>query len=219
VSEVPVTGRWGARVIALLFVAAILTSAPIWWRFALPVLDGASLPKHPDHAPLLVAHALGGTAMLGAGALALYVGWTKRWRRWHKVIGYSYLGGGSMGALAALVLSIRPAHPPLSVGVATGALAVTWLAFAAMALRASVNRRFDSHREWVIRSYVVTWTFVGCRIAQEAPVFGYLGEEGATAGIWLYWIAPVLICEIALQWRRGAPLSRRESGTSDPRGG
>jgi len=97
---------------------------------------------------------------------------------------------------------LRP-HPPVSVGVATATLAVTWLAFAAMAWRAAWNRRFDTHREWVIRSYVVTWTFVGCRLAQLVPVFGYLGEEGVTAGIWLYWVAPVLVCEIALQWRRG----------------
>jgi hypothetical protein len=207
-SEVPVTGRRGARAIAALFVAALLAAAPIWWLFALPVLSGTKLPQHPGHVPILLAHAMGGTFMLGAGALALYVGWTKRWRRWHKGIGHSYLGVGGVGALAGLFLSLNPPHPPFSVGVATGALAVTWLAFAAMALRAAVNRRFDSHREWVIRSYVVTWTFVGCRIAQNVPVFAHLGEEGITAAIWLYWVAPVLICEVALQWRRGAPLSR-----------
>ena len=144
--------------------------------------------------------------MLGTGALALYVGWTRRWRRWHKVIGYSYFGGGALGAVVALILSIRLNHTPLSLGVATATLAVVWLAFAAMALRAAVNNRFESHREWVVRSYVVSWTFVECRIAQEFRGFDYLGDEGLTAGIWLYWIAPVLMCEIALQWRRGSRL-------------
>lgn len=199
--------RPGARIMALLFALSLVTAIPIWWRFALPVLGGARLGSHAGHTALIMAHAVGGTFMLGAGALALYIGSTRRWRSWHKVIGYSYFGGGALGAVAALFLSITLAHPPLSVGVATATLAVVWLAFAAMALRAAVNQRFDSHREWVIRSYVVTWTFVGCRIAQDFRLFGYLGDEGLTAGIWLYWIAPVLICEIALQWRRGARLT------------
>lgn len=211
-SDTRYTSRLRARIIALLFALSLATSIPIWWRFALPVLGGAGLGSHAGHTALIFAHAAGGTFMLGGGALALYVGWTKRWRSWHKVIGYSYLGGGALGAVAALILSITLDHAPLSLGVATAMLAVVWLAFAAMALRAALHERFDSHREWAIRSYVVTWTFVGCRIAQEFPLFGYLGDEGLTAGIWLYWIAPVLICEIALQWRRGSRLTPRVNG-------
>lgn len=144
--------------------------------------------------------------MLGAGGLALYVGWTKRWRKWHKVIGYSYISAGSIGAFTALALSIMFDHTPLSLGVATGTLSLVWLAFAGMALRAALNKRFDSHRDWVIRSYVVSWTFVGCRLAQEVPLFNYLGEEGITAAIWLYWVTPILICEIAIQWKQGSKI-------------
>ncbi len=146
--------------------------------------------------------------MLAAGAAAIYVGWTRKFRRAHKAIGYTYLLGGTVGALAALGLSVRPFHPPFSLGVATATLAMVWLVFAAMAWRAAWNRRFDNHREWVIRSYVVTWTFVGCRIAQLVPPFPSLGIEGVTAGIWLYWIAPVLICEVLIQWPRGSRLSK-----------
>jgi hypothetical protein len=194
---------------AVLLGLAAATSAPIWWRHAWPVLTLQKSAEHLRHYGLVYAHALGGTAMLTAGAAALYVGWTRRWRRFHKAIGYTYLIGGSLGACAALVLSLPARHPPLSLGVSTATLAVVWLAFAAMAWRAARNRRFDSHREWVIRSYVVTWTFVGCRIAQLAPPFPTLGLEGVTAGIWLYWIAPILICEVALQWSRGGPLKAR----------
>jgi hypothetical protein len=183
---------------------ALVTSAAIWWRNAWPVLTLSKVGEHARHFALLYAHALGGTAMLVAGGLALYIGWTKRFRAAHKVVGYTYLLGGSLGACAALILSLHPFHPPLSLGVSTGTLAVVWLVFAAMAWRAAWNRRFESHREWVIRSYVVTWTFVGCRIAQLVPPFPSLGLEGVTAGIWLYWIAPILICEVAIQWSRGS---------------
>jgi hypothetical protein len=79
-----------------------------------------------------------------------------------------------------------------------------WVAVAAMAWRAARNRRFDSHREWMVRSYVLTWTFVGCRLAGHLPEFGDLGREYVTAAIWVNWIVPLVICEIALQWKRGA---------------
>jgi hypothetical protein len=202
------TGAWAA---SLLFAGALLTSAPIWWQFAVPIFDGAHLPNHKGHLGPIIGHAIGGTFMIWAGAGALFIGWTGRLRRLHKWFGYAYLGGGSLGATIALWLSTHLAHPPLSVGVATGTLAAFWLLFAGMALRAALNRRFDSHREWVIRSYVLTWTFVGCRIAQEVPLFGALKEEGVTAGIWLYWVAPILICEVGMQWTRG--------GRDEPRRG
>jgi len=55
----------------------------------------------------------------------------------------------------SLYLSITQPHPLPGVGVATGVLAVAWLAVAAMAWRAAMNRRFDSHRGWMIRSYLL----------------------------------------------------------------
>lgn len=192
----------------ILFGAAVLTSLPIWWLHAWPVLTFASVSDHARHYGLLYVHALGGTAMLTAGGVALYMGWTGRRGRPHKSFGYAYIFGGGVGAIIALVMSLRPAHAPHSLGVATATLSVVWLVFAAMAWRAAWNRRFESHREWTIRSYVVTWTFVGCRVAQLAPPFPSLGLEGVTAGIWLYWIAPVLICEVALQWTQGGRETR-----------
>ena len=99
----------------------------------------------------------------------------------------------------------RSPHSPHSLYVATGTVAVVWLAFTAMALRAALNGRFEAHKGWMIRSYVVTWTFVGCRMAGFVPVFPRLGEEGVTAMIWLNWVVPVLICELVLQWRSTGP--------------
>jgi len=62
------------------------------------------------------------------------------------------------------------------------------------------------YREWVIRSYVPTWTFVFCRLATRLPVYATFGVEGITATIWLSWVVPLLVCEIALQWQRTSRL-------------
>lgn len=196
----------GSRWPALLFGTALLSTLPILYLNVWPVLSMQAADEHALHWASVVVHTLGGLGMLVLGAAALYVGWTRRGFRAHRWLGYGYLGIGSIGALAALLLSIQAPHEPRSLYVATGTLACTWLAVAAMAWRAARNRRFDSHREWMIRSYVLTWTFVGCRIAGHLPAYPALGAESVTAAIWVNWIVPLVVCEIALQWRRGARL-------------
>ncbi len=152
---------------------------------------------------------IGGLAVILAGAGALYIGWTRRSFKRHKWFGYSYLTLGSVMALSALRLSVEAPHTPRSLYVATGTLAVVWLVVAAMAFRAARNRRFLIHRDWMIRSYVLTWTFVGCRLATMVDFYPWLGAESTTAAIWINWIVPLVICEIALRWKDGARLERR----------
>lgn len=187
-----------------LILLGVLSAAPIWGLVAVPVLSGVAAPAHAHHFAYVFAHAAGGTLMLFVGALALYVGWTKRGLRFHKLIGYTYLIGGALGAGMGLHLSIAQPHPLPGLAIATGALALAWLAVAAMAWRAAFNKRFDTHREWMARSYVLTWTFVFCRIVMRLPAFANIDPPTIVAIIWASWIAPLIACEIALQWGRGA---------------
>lgn len=192
------------RVPAILFALAILTSIPVAWIYAQPIIALTGIASHAEHGAIIYVHALGGVGMLVLGAAALYIGWTRKAFRRHRWFGYSYLLVGGVGAAAALTLSVLSPHPPASLYVATGTLAAAWLAVAFMALRAAWNRRFDSHRDWMVRSYVLSWTFVGCRMANVLTLFPALGGEAVTAQIWMFWIVPYLLCEIALQWKRGA---------------
>lgn len=195
-----------SRIPPILFAVALLTALPILWRVVLPMFTGANWPQHDAHLATILVHACGGLAMLILGAAALYIGWTRKAFRRHKWFGYGYLILGSTGAIAALVLSVQAPHEPRSLYMATGTLSLVWLAAAAMAWRAARNKRFDSHREWMIRSYVLTWTFVGCRLATMVDLYPWLGAESTTAAIWINWIVPLVICEIALRWKEGAKL-------------
>jgi hypothetical protein len=203
------TRAMSSRIPAILFALALVSTLPILWRVVVPMLTGANWAQHADHLPVVLAHVAGGLAMLILGAAALYIGWTRKAFRRHKWFGYSYLILGGSGAMFALVLSVQAPHPPRSLYMATGTLALVWLAVAAMAFRAARNKRFDSHREWMIRSYVLTWTFVGCRLATMVDFYPWLGAESTTAAIWINWIVPLVICEIALRWNEGSRLARR----------
>ena len=207
-SALPIPGRSipaGANstpaLLRALFVAALATSAWAWWTFAWPLITGASRHRHADHFALTYAHMIGGTLMLVAGSAALFIGWTRRGFRHHKWIGATYLIGGGLGAAMGLGLSLRNAHRITGITVATGTLAAVWLVVAGMAFRAARIRRFEAHREWMSRSYILTWTFVGCRMAGRVPALESMGDAGGAAVVWLSWVLPLVACEVALQWR------------------
>jgi hypothetical protein len=197
-----------ARVDALVGAAAV-SSLVFIWLIAVPAVTPARLVRHAGHLPLLWTHILGGTVMLLAGAAALRIGLTRSWFRWHRPAGYIYLATGALTSLSAIVRSFDATHTP---GLSTGTLGAVWLVFAAMAYRAVKNRRLDQHRDWMIRAYVAAWTFVFCRFFERAAP-GVIGGTENDA-IWFTWIAPVLLCEVALQWKRGAakPYQLEENG-------
>ncbi|GAA4758147.1 hypothetical protein GCM10023264_27990 [Sphingomonas daechungensis] len=191
-----------ARTDALVGVA-IVSAAIFVWLIAGPVFGPVKQKVHAGHLPMLYAHIAGGICMLFAGAIALRIGLTREWFRWHKPAGYTYIVGGSAGAIAALIRSFDTQHTP---GISTGALAAVWIAFTAMAFRAIRNRRIEQHRTWMIRSYVAAWTFVACRFWSRAMP----GELQANVNdmIWATWVMPLFLTEILLQWRAGSRLNR-----------
>lgn len=178
--------------------AAALSSLAFIWLIAVPALQPANLARHAGHFGMLYVHVAGGVGMLLGGAVALRIGLTREWFRWHKLAGYSYIALGSVGAVTALIRSLDTAHTP---GPSTGMLAAAWLAFTAMAFRATRNKRYEQHREWMIRSYVLAWTFVFCRFWTRAAPSPLQGTENDM--IWATWVGPILLAEIALQWNRG----------------
>jgi Predicted membrane protein (DUF2306) len=190
----------------LLLLSGVITGAVAWWLIAEPVATFTVTAKHAGHFGFVFAHMLGGTVMLFLGAANLYVGSTRTFFRYHRLLGYTYLGGGSAAALIASWLALAPFHGRTRLtdsGLALATLAIAWIVTAAMAYRAARNRRLDTHRAWVVRSYVLTWSFVLCRLVSRVPAMDHLGNGAAI--VWLTWIVPLLVCEVVLQWPAGAP--------------
>ncbi len=207
------TKSWWLSPAGLLLIAGAVSSVWAWILIAAPVATFGSIARHTDHFGLVYVHMLGGTIMLFCGTINLYVGLTRKHFRYHRLIGRLYLIGGSIGALIAIYIALGPAHKKDGAVMLTNTsasltvLAVAWLAAAGMAWRAARNKRIDSHRDWIIRSYVLAWAFVFCRLASRVPAVGDMGE--GQAFIWLSWVGPLIVCEIALQWRAGAKVPAR----------
>ena len=198
---------WATRN-GILLAVALLSSAIAWWMIAWTPLTLANVDKHPEHFALTYAHVLGGTGMLLFGGLNLYLAARKDYFPIHRIIGWTYLGFGVLGSVSAIVVTSSMAHKQVGTPILTNAtislltLAAAWLAFAALGWRAARNRRFPSHSQWMIRSYVLAWSFVFCRIASRLSDIDELGS--GEAFIWLSWVAPLILCELVLQWPEGA---------------
>jgi hypothetical protein len=204
---------WSLTSPGFLLFLALASSAIAWWLIALPVVKFANTDKHLGHFALVYVHMIGGTIMLAFGAANLFIGSTRKYFRFHRFIGTTYLLAGSIAAAVALVLGLGHVHNQSlaftfdlatvsNSGIAVSTLALAWLTTAAMGYRAARNKRFDNHRAWMMRSYVLAWSFVFCRIASRVPEVGNLGS--GEAFIWLSWVAPLIICEVFLQWRAGS---------------
>jgi hypothetical protein len=88
-------------------------------------------------------------------------------------------------------------------GVALLYLAFAWILTSGMAYIAVMRRQFAAHREWMIRSYVVTFAFVLFRLQIQLNVHGNLGlVSQLVMTVWAAWAVPLLLTEVVLQWRR-----------------
>lgn len=201
---------WWRSWAAIGLFSAAFSSAAAWWLIAWPVLSFANVEKHADHFGFVFAHMLGGTIMLFIGAANLYIGSTNKHFKYHKLFGRIYLIGGTIGVAFVISVLVTTAHKRDGAGIFTNmtisllTLAAAWLGCAAMAYRAVRNHHYGLHRDWIIRSYVLAWSFVFCRLFSRVPGVEDLG--GGEAFIWLSWVGPLLICEILLHWRAGAKI-------------
>lgn len=195
-------GSWGSR--ATISLAALIALG-FFVGVALPylLLDPAVLARYePKRAWLLVHVAAGGVALL-TGPIQLWLGISNRARHVHRRLGLVYVTAVAVGAAAALYLA---AHTTLGWGFGAGisGLALAWIITTTLAIVAIRRGLVEQHREWMIRSYVVTFAFVIFRamwtLLQAAGV-GTLSEQLAMSS-WFCWAVPLLIVETILQGRR-----------------
>ncbi len=86
-------------------------------------------------------------------------------------------------------------------------LCVAWVLTTGMALYTIRRRRIEQHRDWMLRSYIVTFAFVTFRLAStwldgwiHVPVDSVADELDTTLA-WACWAVPLLFAEPFIQLR------------------
>ena len=189
----------------VLFCISILASLWFLNSFALPYLteEIGVLGIYWPHRSWLHVH-------IGTGSVALLLGPALLWVRLERMsrIGQqlaliTYLMAAAISGVTALYLAF---HTGFGFVIALGftSMAIAGLIAIVFTAIAAIRHLDEQYREWLIRSYVLTFAFVLYRFGCE--LFNFWGHgtflEQMSAACWLSWSIPMVITEAFLQGRK-----------------
>jgi hypothetical protein len=140
----------------------------------------------------LLLHVSGGLLALLVGPWQFWTGFRRNMPRIHRLTGRLFPGGVAIGISGAIPLAITTTFGA-AWGVGVGSLAVAWGACAIMAFHAIRQGNIAAHREWAIRTYVVTFAFVTDRVLDYGVPPSEIEPEPdrMVTDIWLSWVLPL----------------------------
>src|SRR5580658_1286834 len=168
--------------------ALLVTDYPMYHAYRLQVIADRDF---------LIPHTLCGVIALLAGPMQFSARLRQRHLKFHRVLGRSYVISVFVGALTAIALSAgRPGMP------GTCVQAAAWIVCTTAAFITARNRQIARHRQWMVRSYAVTFTFVSSRVLNLWPLYwSHLGDAFAAVGLIVFTLASLLVVELGLNWR------------------
>jgi uncharacterized membrane protein len=166
----------------------LVTDYPMYHAYRLQVIADRGL---------LIPHTLAGIFALLIGPINFSSRIRNRYLRFHRVLGRIYVISVFIGAATGVALaSGRPGFP------GTCGQASAWVVCTTAALITARNRHIVQHRQWMARSYAVTFTFVSSRVLNLWPSYwGHLGDTLSAVGVIAFTLASLLIVDLGLNWR------------------
>ena len=160
-------------------------------------------PYFWPRAGYLLPHVLAGLIAIVLGPLQFWPRLRARRPRVHRITGRIYLSAILIGSLAGMTLAVT-SGVGMAYAVGLFSLAVAWLSTSVLAFAAVRRRNFVQHREWMIRSYVVTFAFVVFRLGVDTLDYWGVADRAtiSTTMAWACWAVPLLVTELTLQGRK-----------------
>ena len=148
------------------------------------------------------------------GGIALLTGWTQfsqkirsRALNVHRLLGKVYIAACMLSGIAGLYLAFFATGGIIS-SLGFGTLAVLWLISTSKAFLHIRSKRINDHRDWMIRSYALTFAAVTLRI--WLPLSGILQMPflpSYMAISWLCWVPNLLVAERMISKRKNVEVS------------
>jgi len=166
----------------------LVTDYPMYHAYRLQVIAD----RH-----LLIPHTLAGIFALLIGPINFSSRIRQRHLQLHRVLGRVYVISVFVGAFTGIALAAgRPGLP------GTSMQAAAWIICTTAAFITARNRQITQHRQWMARSYAVTFTFVSSRVLNLWPRYwSHLGDTFAAVGVIAFTLASLLIVDLGLNWR------------------
>ena len=152
----------------------------------------------------LIPHLLGGFVALTTGLVQLWLGLTNRVARLHRTLGKVYVSAIIVGSVGGYYLSLTIPAKDVVYGAGLFMLCTAWIITTSMAVLAIRRRNLIQHREWMLRSYTVTFAFVTYRILADALRGWHVmsSDDAGTVMAWACWAVPLLLVEPLIQLRK-----------------
>jgi uncharacterized membrane protein len=145
---------------------------------------------------------------VASGLLALLIGPMQFWPRMrskylqaHRIAGRVYVVTVLVGTVAALGMAYHMDAGVSAYALGLTGLALAWATTTGMAFVAIRQKNIFQHKQWMVRSYVVTFAFVSFRLANDLLSAGHIlpDHERDSVLAWACWAVPLLVTEVALQ--------------------
>jgi uncharacterized membrane protein len=183
---------WASLGLTVLFVfitSEVLLAAdyPMYHAYRLQVIAD----RH-----LLIPHTLAGTLALLIGPINFSSRIRQRYLQLHRILGRTYVLSVFVGSFTGIALAAgRPGFP------GTSMQAAAWMVCTTAAIVTARNRQIAAHRQWMARSYAVTFTFVSSRVLNLWPRYwSHLGDTLAAVGVIAFTLSSLLIVDLGLNW-------------------
>ena len=187
------TALWASLGLTTLFVfitseVFLVADYPMYHAYRLQVIAD----RH-----FLIPHTISGLVALLAGPLQFSSRIRRRYLKFHRVLGYMYIISVFVGAYTGIALAAgRPGLP------GTSMQAAAWIVCTTAAFITARNHQIPQHRQWMARSYAVTFTFVSSRVLNLWPRYwSHLGDSFAAVGVIAFTLASLLLVDLGLNWR------------------
>lgn len=197
---------WTSLGLTVLFVfitseVLLYTDYPMYHAYRLQVIADRGL---------LIPHTLAGTFALLIGPINFSSRIRERHLQLHRVLGRIYFFSVIVGGLTGIALAWgRPGLP------GTSMQAAAWIVCTSAAVITARNRQIAVHRQWMARSYAVTFTFVSSRVLNLWPRYwSHLGDSLSAVGVIAFTLASLLIVDLGLNWHE---LTTRRGGSTGMR--
>ena len=167
--------------------ALLVTDYPMYHAYRLQVIADRGL---------LIPHTLAGIFALMIGPINFSSRIRQCHLKLHRVLGRIYVASVFVGSFTGIALAWgRPGLP------GTSMQAAAWMVCTTAAFLTARNRQIVQHRQWMARSYAVTFTFVSSRVLNLVPAYwSHLGDVLSAVGVIAFTLASILLVDLGLNW-------------------
>src|SRR5262245_43638349 len=213
--------RWLAVVLILRVLVAILANYPDYFppdspAFNALFLQGREATFTGAYPPAFYVHIFSGPVVLFNGLILLSERVRRRYGGLHRFLGRVQVMVLLLFVLPSSVVMSRHAFGGWPAGLSFLLLSVATAGCAVVGVVHARGGRYDQHRRWMLRCYVLICSAVALRlISGAAGLLRVPSPEGVyIVAAWSSWLVPLAALEIAERWPARRPVRRLEPVSS-----